>query len=109
MNKEIEQLLKVLKLDEADQDRWCEEHISAYRNTDKSLADLAFQMRDEIIKGNLTYWQRAMDIVFLEVSEDFWKEEHEYTRWTAVLYWFSHVAKPIHFVIAVLIAETGGT
>jgi hypothetical protein len=69
------------------------------------LADLAFRLRDEVIEQNLTMWQRAMDIVFLKTNEEHWKEEHQFTRWSAVIFWFSHKAKPIHWIIAALIAK----
>lgn len=69
------------------------------------FADLAFRLRDEAVEQNLTMWQRAMDIVFLKANEEHWKEKHQFTRWAAVIFWFSHKAKPIHWIIAALIAR----
>lgn len=74
----------------------------------ESLAELAFRLRDDMVKGNLSKWQKAMDIVFLKVSEEHWKEEHEFARWPAVMFWLSHVAKPIHWIIIALIVKEVG-
>lgn len=69
------------------------------------LANLAFRLRDEAAKNNITLFQRAIDLVFLKMNESHWAEEHPFARWPAVLAWFTHKGPPIAWIIAALIAK----
>ena len=69
-------LLKVLDMSEVDQWNWvCRESSYSLGQDFNSFADLAFRLRDEVVKQNLTMWRRAMDIIFLNANEEHWKEK----------------------------------
>ena len=100
------ELKDVLDLPDSQQRLWLFIHIGKDTSSDRDLADLAFRLRDEAIKDNITLWQRATDEIFLAAYKDnVWQEMHQFERWPAVVYYFSHKAKPIHWIIAALIAK----
>ena len=57
------------------------------------LADLAFRLRDEIATKKSQYWQTAKS----KVAHKVWGTYHDYT--------WDEEAKPIHWIIAALIAK----
>jgi len=76
----------------------------AYQKGYLSRADLAFRLRDEIVKADLANetdcWCEASYEVFLYVIG----EENEKDE-VGLDTWFSMYAKPIHWIIAALIAK----
>lgn len=77
------------------------EHKGGYMET--SLADLAFRLRDEAVENREFMWACA------KVYNKAWKyklEPHEVDAPTIAMWvWFANHAKPIHWIIAALIAK----
>ncbi len=93
-----EELLKVLDMSEEDQWVFCAQHC---KKPIESLADLAFRLRDEVLnKVNGILATHALQVVYFYVSgiPSGWTDK-------MVLEWFSFSAKPIHWIIAALIAK----
>ncbi len=92
-----EELLKLLDMSEDEQKEWCVlyTNMRLYEFPDtfaESLADLAFRLRDEaVVKYGDLVWHKAV----VKICGYMWKE-------TA---WFKNYGKPIHWIIAALIAK----
>ena len=87
-------LLKVLDMSEVEQWEWLEKKYGP--GAFHSFASLAFRLRDEVRreKGN---YDHAVYIVY-----NYEKQKRKYEN---VFYWMAYIAKPIHWVIASLIAK----
>ena len=85
------QLLEVLNMGEDEQDRWCA--INTNRKGWEHLADLAFRLRDEVIKEGLD-WDDALILV--------WKILGRSMKYQTFCKYYT---KPIHWIIAALIAK----
>ncbi len=92
----LNDLLKILEMSEAEQVVWCEKPENGNRGFGESLAEVAFRLRDEVRreKGN---YDHAVYIVF-----NYEKQKNKYDN---VFYWMAYIAKPIHWIIAALIAK----
>ena len=110
MNPEIEKLLKVLDLSEKKQHEWLINNSlieSKYGRFPWSvvLADLAFRLRDEVInedvKSSIDCWwcEASYEVYLYVIGEENEKDE------IGLDTWFSMRAKPIHWIIAALIAK----
>jgi len=64
-----------------------------------SFADLAFRLRDEAITPRIPESRKAMNLV--------WKtfDQHKNWRWVSEDDFWLYYAKPIHWIIAALIAK----
>ena len=93
MNK----LLKILDMTEEEQYRWAVGKYSKYlaRYPQSSLADLAFRLRDEAMSSS------NLRKALLDVHQ---KAEGPQNREQDYGFWFLR-AKPIHWIIAALIAK----
>lgn len=120
MNDKIKELLAVLDLPEEEQWDWLYSHReeygfeldwinravpSAYKQVmlatiRRSLADLAFKLRDEAVKENWGSWVYCVDTVFAYVKPKGYEGKD-----TNSLVWLATEGKPIHIIIAVLIAK----
>ncbi|KKK88939.1 hypothetical protein LCGC14_2738100 [marine sediment metagenome] len=99
-------LLKVLDMSEKEQRKWLLVHYFKQRMPHESTADLAFRLRDEVIaeddKSEIDCsWCEASYEVYLYVIG----EENEMEAKEGLDTWFSMRAKPIHWIIAALIAK----
>lgn len=84
-----QELLAVLDLPEEKHEYWC--LVNADMRGVESLADMAFRLRDEAVKQNRgNDWQKAKVCVWLHLGR--------------TMIWDNY-AKPIHFIIAALIAK----
>ncbi|KKN71398.1 hypothetical protein LCGC14_0421200 [marine sediment metagenome] len=94
-----EKLLKVLDLPEEEQERWVFENVSSYQNLcgEKSLADLAFRLRDKVIssENGTRKWVCGMFDVYMKMTGS------KLLNWK----WGYVEAKPIHWIVAALIAK----
>lgn len=100
--KEIDELLKVLDMSEADQWNWLvKNNIGGLAVGEVAhLADLAFRLRDEIEKSSGTlWWSGAISKVYIYVTAN------NQTGHKGIMIWFAIKAQPIHWIIAALIAE----
>ena len=91
-----EELLKVLDMSEDEQDSWVRVNTRPYL-VRESLADLAFQLRDEVScrESSSVSWRQAKYAVCFNE-----------TKYTSIYNkWFVDEAKPIHWIIAALIAK----
>ena len=95
-------LLKVLDMSEEKQDKWTyisgiRKHHPTDENRIESLVDLAFRLRDEVFKeyGVLGGFHDGIYKVQEYLGEDAW----------ATAFWGECIAKPIHWIIAALIAK----
>ena len=91
-------LLKILDMSEDEQDRWCA--LNTDRKSHESLADLAFRLRNEVIAGGLF---RKM-ITIHEYCDKGCNKMYSHTM-AGAQSWFIAQAKPIHWIIAALIAK----
>ena len=86
--------LAVLDLPEEEQERWVFENVSSYQNLcgEKSLADLAFRLRDEVIvnQGYIA-WHKA-EVIMCEYMGK-------------AIHWFTQYGQPHHWIITALIAK----
>lgn len=108
-DKEIAEVLAVLKLSKRQQREWCRLKIAQYNSANPlspvcSPADLAFKMRDERVASDLksetdSWWCEASYEVFLHIIG----EENEKDE-VGLDTWFSMYAQPIHWIAAALIA-----
>jgi len=100
-------LLKVLDMSEDEQYYWvCQFHakyhfkISLFPDNHeemrKELADLAFRLRDEAVAKNHADFHNAIYNIMVKVEGD--------NKW-ATAFWGECLAKPIHWIIAALIAK----
>lgn len=91
----IDKLLAVLDMPEDEQDDWCRQNTMPYLWRD-SLADLAFQLRDEAVVEYPQEWQEGKRIVY-----------ESFTGHKTKLYdmWFANVAQSIHWIVASLITK----
>ena len=87
--KQIEKLLAVLDIKLSDQINWTVPNTD--RHPYESLADLAFRLRDEVV---FSRWQDGLEIV---------RNHYRPSHITLVAWALS--AKPIHWIIAALIAK----
>jgi len=116
MTSEIDKLLAVLDMTEEEQCRWLAEYFKAeYYKTDEwpqyygycdifinntfpsrkvILADLAFKMRNEAVKKDITKYMDAENIVKSYVLLK-----------TRTKFIWSYDSQPIHWIIAALIAQ----
>ena len=62
----------------------------------ESFADLAFRIRDEVCKNNHADFHEAIYDIMIKVEGD--------DKW-ATAFWGECIAKPIHWIIAALIAK----
>ncbi len=69
---------------------------SKLRFDERALADLAFRLRDEAVKSNLADFHEAIYDIMMKV------EGH--ANWSTA-FWGECTAKPIHWIIASLIAK----
>ena len=88
-----EELLKVLDMSEDEQWEWC---IQNTKHIGESLADLAFRLRDEAVAKNHADFHNAIYNIMVKVEGD--------NKW-ATAFWGECLAKPIHWIIAALIAK----
>lgn len=98
-----EELLKVLDMSEQEQAVWTEKPEHGNRQMGECLAYVAFRLRDEAV--NMTNnWVPARIEVYKHCI-DTPKELHPETIVDNSDTWFISVAKPIHWIIAALIAK----
>ena len=64
------------------------------------LADLAFRLRDEVNK--ITNWWDACQCVYEYVAKEEFDKDRGWKSETGI--WFQDFAKPIHWIVAALIA-----
>jgi hypothetical protein len=88
-----EERLKVLDMNEDEQVDWLWDRNILKPN--ESLADLAFRLRDEAVKKDWMYWEIACCQVWQATP-------HKYNYNPGR---FGSRAKPIHWIIAALIAK----
>ena len=96
-----EELLAVLDMSKEEQRLWC------VANTEPGswahLADLAFRLRDEVIKNNKTpagQLYKATECVYVYLAENNILTPRIHSN-----PWWKYHAKPIHWIIAALIAK----
>ena len=103
-------LLAVLDMSEDEQRKWV--HFTLYDyyrgytdspliQTEHILADLAFRLRSEVIK--ITDWWDACQLVYEYVAKEEFDKDKGWKSETGI--WFQDFAKPIHWIIAALIAK----
>ena len=93
-----DELLKVLDMTARQQAEWVCFYTDIH--TGESLADLAFRMRDEVDVVNLhdalvkvhDYCDRGADRMYVN-------------NYNGAINWFIHLAPPIHWIIAALLAK----
>lgn len=100
------ELLAVLDMSEDEQWVWCVKNGKAVgKVAGESLADLAFRLRDEVLNSknlNDDYWDVGINAVANYVTKDqVWKV----VSGVDVCNWSLYFAKPIHWIIAALIAK----
>lgn len=86
-----DELLAVLDMSEDEQWEWCVKNVKE-KTIGESLADLAFRLRDEVVAecGDIVWHKAVVKIC-------------DYMRMGTA--WFKNYAKPIHWIIAALIAK----
>ena len=91
-----QELLAVLDMSEAEQSVWTEAPEHGNRQMGESLADLAFRLRDEVVaKSHADFHEAIYDVMVKVEGNDNW----------ATAFWGECIAKPIHWIIAALIAK----
>lgn len=99
-----EELLKVLDLPKGEQQIWWENQTGLGSIIECSIPKAAFRLRDEVINNDLKNetdnWCESSYEVFLYVIG----EENERDE-PGLDTWFTMYSKPIHWIIAVLIAK----
>jgi len=103
MSDKIEELLTVLDMSEKKQRHWLIKKHFWLGDSTNSLADLAFQLRDEVAeiwKQSPGYWiwGKALQDVYCAATKKKW-DGIEFIRW------FVYNAQPIHWIVAALIAK----
>jgi hypothetical protein len=88
-----DELLKYLDMNEDERVDWLWNRDILKPN--ESLADLAFRLRDEVVKESHRAFHDAVYEVMEYCGDDSW----------ASAYWGMALAKPIHWIIAALIAK----
>lgn len=97
MSEKIDKLLAVLDMTEDEQEEWCRDKAMPFRWRD-SLADLAFRLRDEMVKnGYASYFYDGMT----EVLKAYQKNDCV----PSMASFLAYHAQPIHWIIAALIAK----
>ena len=96
-NKKIAELLAVLDMTKFEQKDWVRHNSMPYLWRG-SLADLAFRLRDEVANGKLKIanGDTSAWYVGLQMVEGYLGESSA---------WLMHRSKPIHWIIAALIAK----
>lgn len=91
----IDKLLAVLDMLTSEQYKWCIANTDLYPY--ESLADLAFWLRDEVLssKYGTLHWVSGMFDVYMKMTGS------KLLNWK----WGYIEAKPIHWIIAALIAK----
>jgi len=101
----IKELLQVLDLPKEEQLNylWANEILLFEKGTRRliSLADLAFRLRGEVNK--ITNWWDACQLVYEYVAKVKFGKNEGWKSETGI--WFQDFAKPIHWIIATLIAQ----
>ena len=97
----IQRLLAILDMTEDEQFWDIQKYLSKdlaelYDTQEISLADLAFRFRDEAVKENSRDFHDAIYEVMMKVEGG--------DKW-ATAFWGECIAKPIHWIIAVLITK----
>jgi hypothetical protein len=100
-----QELLSVLDMSEDEQWEWC---VKNAKSAGESLADLAFRLRDELEMEQWPALAKAYECVRNKWCNDTWQQRHSMglnkKHISSSLFWLFH-AKPIHFIIAALIAK----
>lgn len=92
------ELLKVLDMSEANQIEWLIMNTLFYKySQEESLADLAFRLRDEVSRKGFDF-QKLLNKVRID-------SDSGYEGAVNSIFWICHIAKPIHWIIAALIAK----
>ena len=90
-------LLKVLDMSKDEQGEYLfQKDIWKLEIQKESLADLAFRLRDEAVAKNHADFHNAIYNIMVKVEGD--------NKW-ATAFWGECLAKPIHWIIAALIAK----
>ena len=105
-------LLKILDMSEDEQWEWCVKNVKE-KTIGESLADLAFRLRDKAVSKYYNNWCKAKEIVWLHKNTDAQRyvdivdgldgADDRIIGRRAIF--FSNQAKPIHWIIAALIAK----
>ncbi len=97
-------LLKVLDTSEAEQYQWCIYH-AGLNPPYESLPGLAFRLRDEVkLSIRILYLVMHPDTDELKLATMWW-EDLDFDTEIELYNWWINKAKPIHWIIAVLIAK----
>lgn len=73
-----------------------------------SLADVAFRMRDEVIKNGCNWLSAVCEVIEYCEGQEYCKECHQ-KRVTKKYFNWGEQAQPVHWIIAALIAEVRKT
>ena len=100
-----EQLLKVLDMSEDEQWEQCYRHIPEFGQHEYSLADLAFRLRDKYLSIDyeratwmVCCYVKKMQCIYINCGEE---QLHAVVKDG----WWIYHSKPIHWIIAALIAR----
>lgn len=125
-DEKIKELLSVLDMPEEEQWKWLNDnfpdddalHFCSGTPVclvgEQELAFLAFRLRDEV--WDTEGWTKAKEIIWLHCRKEAAKakelfesvDDGDEPLWRRINGWFVNVAKPIHFIIAALIAKELG-
>ena len=101
-----DELLAVLDMPEDEQLIWCAKN-AGLDLLDATLADLAFRLRDEAVwhisDEAIPHWENALKKIYVHLFSCL-EPETEYAEKVMWRWWFES-AKPIHIIIAALIAK----
>ena len=98
----MSELLKVLDITKEEQWVWCAKNIKA---VGESLADLAFRLRDEAENKEGLWWSGGLSKVFFYLAHSPERFDLSSEDRMRQFQWFGTKAKPIHWIIAALIAK----
>jgi len=106
MDKKIEKLLAVPDMPEGEQGKWLVDNkiigFGAFAMGDDAaracLADLAFRLRDEVIKTSDDSLSSGFVSIYVKCAD-------RISNATDCFMWFMFNAQPIHWIIAALIAK----